>query len=77
MAITLKTFGRLTELTGGVQHILPAVTDTDALRQQLAQQFPELAGVRYFIAINNKMVQENTIIPENAVLALLPPFSGG
>jgi len=77
MPIRIRTFGKLAELTGSPQIEVANVTDTDALKTALAEQFPELAGLNFFIAINNRMVTGNTPIPRDAVLALLPPFSGG
>ena len=75
--ITIKTFGKLTELTGNHEIKIMPVRDTDSLKATLYQQFPELADMQFFIAINNKMVQDNTEFDEDAIIALLPPFSGG
>ena len=71
------TFGKLTELTGTSSIALEGVTDTDALKTALIERFPELGTMKYFLAVDNKMVQSNTIINTSSKLAIMPPFSGG
>ena len=70
------TFGRITEITGS-SFSVDAVADTAALRERLEEMFPVLASTKYIIAVDKKMTTENTAINESAVIALLPPFSGG
>jgi molybdopterin converting factor small subunit len=36
-----------------------------------------MSGVKYIIAVDKKVIQENTVISETSNVALLPPFSGG
>ena len=78
MPIRIKTFGKLTEILGSGQLELSSTAmNTDALKALLLQQFPVLADMKFFMAINNKMVQGNAAFEEGAIIALLPPFSGG
>ncbi len=55
------------------------IHDIRSLRSWLATQYPALKDLNLSIAINKKIVQESVdiSIPENAEIALLPPFSGG
>ena len=56
---------------------LENLTDTNSLVKELHSLYPALSDSKYMIAVNNKMVNENTILTENSTVALLPPFSGG
>jgi molybdopterin synthase sulfur carrier subunit len=38
---------------------------------------PALAGMKYIIAVDKQVIIKNTILNNNSVVALLPPFSGG
>jgi len=76
MKVNVIIFGQLTEITGQVLSFTN-VTDTDALMTLLHQQYPALSGAKYRMAVNRKLVRENTILTENSTVALLPPFSGG
>ena len=76
MNISIIIFGQLTEITGH-SLVLENIHDTNALVNTLHQQFPALATVKYKIAVNRKLINENTLLPLNCEVALLPPFSGG
>jgi molybdopterin synthase sulfur carrier subunit len=76
MSIKIKTFGKLAELVGDHDFKIVA-RDTDTLKAELFSQFPLLVEMKFFIAINNRMVKTNTSFGDDAVIALLPPFSGG
>lgn len=77
MALKILIFGQLTDIIQSSEIDLPAVADTDALREALLEKYPELARVKFALAVDKQMVTENTVIPPGSVLALLPPFSGG
>lgn len=76
MAINIIIFGRLTEIAGN-SLALENVRDTDALVKALHNLYPTLSDVKYMMAVNKEMVNENTALAENSTVALLPPFSGG
>ncbi len=76
MNTRITTYGKITGIAG--QNIpAPGIPDTDALRTWLQQQFPALAQQTYYIAVNHIVIYANTTLPAGAVVALLPPFSGG
>lgn len=77
MRIHVLFFGSLTDATVVSDIYLEAVTDTATLKELLIQQYPLLRTAKYFIAVNQKMVQENTILKTGDTVALMPPFSGG
>jgi len=77
LEVQVLLFGRLTELTG--QHTLRIgnVADTDAVRKQLMATYPELAQLRYQIAVNQSIIHGNAPLSDGMTVALMPPFSGG
>ena len=77
MAIKVILFGQLADVTGKSTLELEGVNDTQALQKKMNTDFPALAGTTYRIAVDKKMVTGNTALPNEATVALLPPFSGG
>ena len=77
MKISVLFFGQLTDLTGTHSLELENIEDTSGLTRALHQQFPGLAHKKYVIAVDKKMMDDQTLLTENCTVALLPPFSGG
>jgi sulfur-carrier protein len=77
MEIQLLAFGQIAEITGKSSWTISGVEDTNALIKKLEEEFPALVKMKYSIAVNKKVTQENTIITDKDTIALLPPFSGG
>ena len=69
-------FGHLTELAGN-SLVLDDVSDTDELVKVLHGLYPVLENTKYIIAVNKKMISGNSILDQDSIIALLPPFSGG
>ncbi len=76
MKIELLAFGKIAEIVGGKQDWQDA-PDTNTLQKALEKKYPDLKELHYRIAVNKSIVDGNTPFPENAVVALMPPFSGG
>ena len=76
MTTNIIIFGQLTDITGNSLS-LENVPDTNTLVKELHQRYPGLVHAKYVIAVNKKMVKENTTLTEDCTVALLPPFSGG
>jgi len=77
MAVNIIIFGQLTDITGEQNLIVSDVKDTDQLIAKLNSMFPAIAGAKFVIAVNKKVISGNTILNNNSTIALLPPFSGG
>lgn len=77
MEINLLAFGQIADITDKSSWKIAGIKDTNELIQKLEEQFPALSTTSYSIAVNKKIVQENTTFNENDTIALLPPFSGG
>ncbi len=73
----IKVFGQLVDLIGSNDFEIADVNNTDSLIQQLQLQFPALKNSKYKVAVNRNIIQSNTILKQDAEIALLPPFSGG
>jgi molybdopterin converting factor small subunit len=76
MSIHIILFGQLADIAGKSVFVND-VTDTDSLINALHKTYPALAGTKYVIAVNKEIITSNTLLHENNVIALLPPFSGG
>ncbi len=74
--INIISFGQIAEITGPRPFQL-AAADTDEIQAILKQRFPELTERKYAIAVDKVIVKVNTPLHQDAVVALLPPFSGG
>ena len=77
MEINLLAFGQIAEITGKSAWKISGVKDTNSLINNLEEEFPALVKMKYSIAVNKKVIQENAIINDKDTIALLPPFSGG
>lgn len=76
MSMHIIFFGRLAEIAGNFVFV-NAVADTDSLITSLHNTYPVLAEAKYVIAVDKEVITSNTLLNENSVVALLPPFSGG
>lgn len=77
MEINLLSFGQVTDITGKDSWKIPDVKNTDDLNKFLAKAWPQLQSIKYSIAVNKKIIQENTQLHDEDTVAILPPFSGG
>jgi len=76
MSINIIIFGQLTDIAGS-SLALENIADTNCLVEELHNRYPALAKAKYAIAVDKQVVNENTTLTENSIVALLPPFSGG
>lgn len=75
--VEITLFGQLTDIAGSNTITVNNCADTDSLVNRINVLYPAMKGVKYLIAVNKKVMQTNTAISENSMVALLPPFSGG
>lgn len=76
MRVKVIMFGKLVDIAGNSVSVDDA-KDTDALVNILNKTYPALADIKYVIAVNKKVIKQNTTLDNNSEIALLPPFSGG
>ena len=73
--IQIISFGRLKEILGSDFEL--EAENSDELLNQLNEKFPLLKDLKLRIAVNQKIISENTDLKNNDVVALMPPYSGG
>lgn len=76
MKINIIIFGQLCEILGD-KLVLDNIMDTNQLVKELNKRYPEIATSDYVVAVNKKLIINNTVLTDNSTVALLPPFSGG
>ena len=77
MPIRIMIFGQLTDIIASNELLLSDIADTDSLVSELNRRYPVLTGSRYMIAVNKQTITANTVLKDDSIVALLPPFSGG
>jgi molybdopterin synthase sulfur carrier subunit len=75
--IQIMAFGKIAEIIGSVNFTMQHMASSDLLKEYLIQLFPELAKVKFAMAVNKKLITTDAAIEPSANIALLPPFSGG
>lgn len=70
-------FGKIADILHKPEQDIKGPETVAALRIFLEKEYPELKTLRYLIAVDKQIADENTLLTENAEVALLPPFSGG
>ena len=77
MVINIIAFGQIADTTGKANWKLSGVKNTDELSKILETEFPSLSAIKYKLAVNKNIIQNNTVLSDEDTVALLPPFSGG
>jgi molybdopterin synthase sulfur carrier subunit len=77
MKVTILPFGKLADIFSQQEWALEGVATAGEVRLKLEMTFPALKGMRYLIAVDKKIVDDNCVLGEDSIVALLPPFSGG
>lgn len=77
MQVNIIIFGQIADITQTNSITVNNVKDTGELLDKLKADYPALNTAKFAIAVNKKMVKENTALYDNNTIALLPPFSGG
>lgn len=77
MKTKILFFGQLVEIIGAKELELGGVNDIESLTSTLHQKFPLLGQSKYVIAVNQEMVSDNRKLEDHAIVAFMPPFSGG
>jgi molybdopterin synthase sulfur carrier subunit len=51
--------------------------DTSSLRSLVLNKYPRMAALPFLLALNSRMLKEETFLKDNDIVAILPPFEGG
>ena len=73
----VRIFGQLEDITSTPTVLIKKVGDTDSLLEELFIAYPALKEKKFRICVNQNIIHQNTMLEDNAQVALLPPFSGG
>lgn len=79
MEVEVLYFGMIAEATGTSSEALNIDADktVSELHNVLVDRYPKLDDIKFQIAVNEELVDLENTVPENAKVALLPPFAGG
>jgi molybdopterin synthase sulfur carrier subunit len=77
MKTKILFFGQLIEIVGAKELELEGMNDIDSVKTSLHQKFPLLSQSKYVIAVNQEMISDNRKLEDHAIVAFMPPFSGG
>lgn len=69
-------FGSIAEKAGDATLRIEAST-VDELRAALTARIPELANMRYAIAVDRQVITTDRALTGAEEIAVLPPFAGG
>ena len=77
MKIKILAFGIIADIIGKTEWTMENIHHTDELKKHLEYLYPRLKSMKYAIAVNLVITSGNFELTDGAILALMPPFSGG
>ena len=80
MIVTVKYFGVLTDVTQISEEqfsFLMTPISVNQFMQELKRKYPRIIESNFTIAINQSISRGETLLNNNDIIALLPPFAGG
>ena len=77
MEMEIISFGKIAEFIKNQKIEIKGINDTDGLKAYLETSFPALKSMKYKLALNKDVIQENREISNQDTVAIMPPFSGG
>jgi len=75
--ITILAFGKIAEIAGKQKWEETDVENVAMLEQRLRESYPQIEKIPVVIAVNKIKAKSADPVPSGAVVAVLPPFSGG
>lgn len=69
-------FGVAQQLAGMASEEYTAA-DTASLRRQILDRYSGMRKVTFRLALNRNLLKEESLLKENDIIAILPPFEGG
>ena len=76
MKVTVLLFAQLAELFPS-STLEIEVTSLQEIIENLESKNPDFIGQQYSVAINEEIVQNDIVLKDGDIVALLPPFAGG
>lgn len=75
--IRVLFFGVLADVTGSGFRYYSHVSSMSELKMMIENDYPELVHYLFRISHNHIFTDENLLLSDGDVVALIPPFSGG
>ena len=80
MEIVVKYFGIIADITKKKEEVFFIEDEFNSLKllqSKLEIKYPKILVINYSIAINKKFLQNDILLKNSDIIALLPPFAGG
>lgn len=77
MEVTVIFYGQLVDVMGSSSLKIIDAEDTNIMIEKLKLIQPSLKNLPYVVAVNKKIILENTPLENDAEVVVLPPFAGG
>ena len=80
MEITLKYFGIIADITQKKEELFFIEDEFNSLKLlqlKLEIKYPKMLVINYSIVLNKKFLQNDILLKNSDIIALLPPFAGG
>ncbi len=77
MTIKIITFGKIADILPEQEWVIDSLETAGELRGQLEAKYPDLKSLRYLIAVDKRIADDESPLEDKSEVALLPPFSGG
>lgn len=77
MKVKVLLFGIFSEKADTSKIIVEDVKDKNELMQRIGMEYPFLKEMKYLIAVNQEVINNNIELKDGDEIALLPPFAGG
>ena len=80
MEISVKYFGIIADITQKKEEVIFMEEESNTLKylQSIIEiKYPKILVINYSIALNKKFLQNDILLKNNDIIALLPPFAGG
>ena len=80
MEITVKYFGIIADITQKKEEVFMVDDESNTLKKiqlKLEINYPKILVINYLIAVNKKFLQNDILLKNKDIIALLPPFAGG
>ena len=80
MEIVVKYFGIIADITQKKEELFFIEDEFNSLKLlqlKLEIKYPKILVINYSIAVNKKFLQNDILLKNSDIIALLPPFAGG
>ena len=80
MEIIVKYFGIIADITQKKEEVFYLEEELNTIKNiksKVEIKYPKILVINYSIAINKKFLQNEILLKNNDIIALLPPFAGG